>query len=278
MKTIELNNGTAMPVIGLGTFKSQDPEECEKSVLDAIEIGYRMIDTAQSYGNEEFVGRALAKSPVPRQEIFLTTKVWFGNYENARASVEESMKRLGTDYLDLVLLHWPFGNTYSAYRALEKMLKEGMVRAIGVSNFNPDRLIDLIQYNEIVPAVDQVETNLLCQQLVQHEWMAKYGVVHEGYSPFGRGRSDEVFDDPDLNAISRKYGKTVRQVTLRYQCQSDVVTIPKSTHYDRIKENFDIFDFELTDGEMAKIRALDKQMPLTGTPEKPETVLRSLTW
>ncbi|MCI1640539.1 MAG: aldo/keto reductase [Bacteroidales bacterium] len=278
METVKLNNGVEMPVIGLGTFKANDPDECEQGVVDALEVGYRMIDTAQSYGNEEYIGKALKRSGVKRADIFLTTKVWFRNFENARASVEESMRRLGTDYLDLVLLHWPFGNTYAAYRDLEKMLKEGSVRAIGVSNFNPDRLIDIIEYNEVVPAVDQIETNLAAQQLEAHEWLVKYGVQHEGYSPFGRGRMDGIYDNPVLVSIAEKYNKTPRQITLKYQLQCGVVIIPKSVHKARIIENLDLFDFSLDSGDMAALKGLDRNAPMTGTPQNPETVIRSLYW
>ncbi|MFA6592455.1 MAG: aldo/keto reductase [Bacteroidales bacterium] len=278
METVKLNNGVLMPVIGLGTFKSYDASLCKQSVLDALDAGYRMIDTAKHYGNESFIGEALKQTSVRREDIFLTTKVWFRDFSKAREAVMESMKRLNTDYLDLVLLHWPFADTYSAYRDLEKMLKEGSVRAIGVSNFNPDRLIDIIEYNEVVPSVNQIETNLTAQQKSAHEWMLKYGVQHEGYMPFGQGRINEIYEDERLVAIANAHHKTVRQVTLRFQIQSGVVIIPKSTHKDRIEENIDIFDFTLTPDEMTTISAFDKDSPMTGTPQRPETVLRSLTW
>lgn len=274
MKTVTLNNGVEMPVLGLGTYKTTDPSECLTSVRDALELGYRMIDTAQFYDNEEFVGQAVASSDVPREDIFITTKVWPTRFSDARASLMESMKKLRTDYIDLVLLHWPYGDIYAAWRDLEAMNREGLVRAIGVSNFNTDRLIDLMNFNEIAPAVNQIETNLYAQRLEEHEWLERLGVVHEGYMPFGQGRIDELFQSPRLLEIAARHGKSTRQVALRYQLQCGVIIIPKSVHRERIRANADVFDFELSPAEMLEIRSMDKGAPMTGTPETPDRVMK----
>ena len=278
MKTVKLNNGIEMPVLGLGTFLSNDPAVCEQSVVDAISLGYRLIDTAQGYGNEEHIGRAIARCGVPRKELFITTKVWFKNYGNTRASVEESMRKLQTDYLDLVLLHWPFGDTYAAWRVLEELYTEGKIRAIGVSNYTADRLVDLVNYNKVVPAVNQVETNLVSQQTEVRTWMDKLGVQHMGYAPFGQGKINEIYADEALQYIAGRYHKTVRQVVLRFQIQSDVVVIPKTTHIERMKENLEVFDFELLDNEIEILRALDQGQPLIGNPQNPDLVSSSIGW
>lgn len=278
MKTVKLNNGIEMPVLGLGTFLSNDPAVCEQSVVDAISLGYRLIDTAQGYGNEEHIGRAIARCGVPREELFITTKVWFRNYENTRASVEESMRKLQTDYLDLVLLHWPFGDTYAAWRALEQLYAEGKIHAIGVSNYTADRLVDLVNYNKVVPAVNQVETNLVSQQTEVRTWGDKLGVQHMGYAPFGQGHLDELYDEQALRHIADRYHKSVRQVVLRFQIQSGVVVIPKTTHIERIKENLEVFDFELLDNEMEILRSFDKGTPLIGNPQNPDLVYSSVDW
>ena len=278
METVKLNNGIEMPVLGLGTFLLTDPDTCERSISEAIRIGYRLIDTAQGYGNEEYIGRAVAGSDVAREELFITTKVWFKNYEHTRASVEESMRKLQTDYLDLVLLHWPFGNTYAAWRELEELYAAGRIRAIGVSNYTSDRLIDLILYNKVVPAVNQIETNLISQQTEIYRWMKKYRIQHEGYAPFGQGKIDALYDDPVLMYIADRYHKTVRQVVLRFQIQSGVVVIPKTMHPDRLKENFEVFDFGLEANEMEILRSFDKSTPLIGNPQDPVTVASSIEW
>ena len=278
MEYVKLNNGITMPQLGLGTFQSNDPKQCEQTILDALELGYRLIDTAQGYGNEAFIGNALAKTDVPREELFVVTKVWFKNYENTRESVLKSLQDLQLDYLDLVLLHWPFGNTYKAWRDLEGLYAEGRIRAIGVSNYNADRLVDLVQYNKVVPAVNQIETNLTAQQWDNREWMDKLSVQHMGYAPFGQGRMDDLYDDPRLTAIAGKYGKTARQVTLRYQLQCGVVVIPKSVHRERLQENIAVFDFSLTDEEMQQLRSLDKNTPLIGNPQSPALVEISAKW
>ncbi|MDO5759688.1 MAG: aldo/keto reductase [Bacteroidota bacterium] len=278
MIKVTLNNGIEMPQIGLGTFQTTNPKECRRSVLDALEIGYRLIDTAQGYGNEQFIGEALAESSVPRKDIFLVTKVWMGNYENAYESVLQSMERLHTDYLDLVLLHWPFGDVYKAWRDLEGLYHEGKARAIGVSNFNAGRLIDLINYNEVVPSVNQIETNIYSQQEKNREWMDKYGVQHMGYAPFGQGHINEVYDNPQLKAIAEAHHKTTRQVVLRFQLQIGCVVIPKSVHKQRLEENFNIFDFELSPQEMQTIASMNREQPLIGNPENPALVESSRKW
>lgn len=267
----ELNNGVQMPLLGFGTFQATD-EVCEESVLTAIRTGYRLIDTAQAYGNEEAVGRALAKCGVPREELFITTKVDYRAYDRARASVEESLVKLGLEYLDLVLLHWPYGNYYAAWRALEELYREGKIRAIGVSNFNPDRLVDLTSFNEVVPAVNQIETHLYCQRKAHHEWEEKLGVVWQGYMPLGRGRALEMFEEEPVRKAAEKYGKTPAQVLLRFLLQSGVSVIPKSVHEERIAENFDLFDFALTAEEMESLTLLDREMILVGNPEDPQRV------
>lgn len=278
METVKLNNGITMPMLGLGTFQVTDPETCERNVLEALETGYRLIDTAQAYGNEEYIGRALAHSNVPREELFLTTKVWFKDYGNAYASVEASLRRLRTDYLDLVLLHWPFGDTYAAWRDLERLYKEGKVRAIGVSNYTADRLIDLVNYNEIVPAVNQIETNLVSQQVETRRWMDKLGIRHQSYAPFGQGHIDSIYEDETLQHIAERYRKTPRQVVLRFLIQSGVIVIPKTVHRERLVENFDVFDFHLLDNEMEILRSYDKASPLIGNPLNPALVESSKNW
>ena len=237
-----------------------DKEECERCVLDALKVGYRHIDTAQSYFNEEEVGNAIAKSGVPREQIFLTTKVWVEHYgyDETRKSVLESMRKLKTNYIDLVLLHQPFADYYGAWRALEDLYAEGVIKAIGVSNFYPDRLVDICSFARIKPMVNQVETHPHNQQIEAHEWMKKYGVQHEAWAPFGEGRGG-MFEEPLLVKIGKKYGKTAAQVILRWDMQRNVVAIPKSTHIERMEQNFDIFDFELSEEDMAKIATLDKK-------------------
>lgn len=274
MEKVTLNNGVEMPVLGLGTYKSTDPAECSVSVKAALECGYKMIDTAQLYGNEDVVGKAIKESGIPRDEIFITTKIWCDNFSHARKAVMESLTKLRTDYIDLMLLHWPYGDIYAAWRDLEALYKEGVLRAIGVSNFNTDRLIDLINYNEIRPAVNQIETNLQAQRLKEHEWMTRLNVQHEGYMPFGQGRANEMFEDPKILEIAAKYGKTPRQVALRYQIQCGVIIIPKSVNPERVRANADVFDFSLTDQDMAALRSMDMEKPLTGDPETPERTMK----
>lgn len=277
MDFVKLNNGIKMPMLGFGTFQVQG-EECETSVLGAIKAGYRLIDTAEAYGNEEAVGNAIAKCGVSRSELFITTKVNFKSYDNTRRTVENSIKKLQTEYLDMVLLHWPFGNVYGAWRDLEKLLEEGKIRAIGVSNFEPDRLIDLISFNKVKPAINQIETHIYCQRHIEHEWEDKYGVAHQAYAPLGQGRANDMFEEEVIKRIANKYGKTPAQVSLRFLLQNHVVIIPKSVHESRMKENIDIFDFELTANELEAIRALDKRTAMIGNPEAPELVESAMKW
>lgn len=259
MEYITLSNGVEMPILGYGVYQVTK-EECERCVLDALKAGYRSIDTAQSYFNEEEVGSAIQKSGIAREDIFLTSKVWIENYgyEACRKSVEESMKKLQTDYLDLMLLHQPFSDYYGAWRALEELYEEGKLRAIGVSNFYPDRMVDIASFARIRPMVNQVETHPYNQQMIAKEYMDKYNVQIEAWAPFGEGRGG-LFEDATLKEIGAKYGKTTAQVMLRWHIQRGVVVIPKSTHYERMEENFNVFDFELTTEDMAQIAVLDKK-------------------
>lgn len=258
MKYVTLSNGVKMPILGYGVYQVT-PDECERCVLDALEVGYRSIDTAQSYFNEKQVGSAMQKSGIPRKELFLTTKVWIEHYgyEPAKASVLRSMEKLQTDYLDLVLLHQPFSDTYGAWRALEELYEAGKIRAIGVSNFYADRMVDFASFNRIKPMVNQVETHIFDQQKTAKEWMDKYGVQIEAWAPFGEGRGG-TFENPVIADIAEKHGKTPAQVMLRWLIQRGVVVIPKSTHKERMEENFQVFDFALTDEDMLAIAALDK--------------------
>lgn len=259
MKYVTLNNGVKMPVLGYGVYQIEDLKECERCVLDAIEVGYRSIDTAQTYGNEEAVGRAIKKCNVPREELFITTKVWISNagYEKAKNSIEESLKKLQLKYLDLVLIHEPFNDYYGTYRAMEEMYKSGKIRAIGVSNFYPDRLVDLIKFNEIVPAINQVETHPFNQQVKAKEIMDKYGVQIESWAPFAEGRNN-IFTNETLKKVGDKYNKSTAQVALKYLIQRGVIVIPKSVHKERMIQNFNIFDFKLDEDDMNKIVKLDK--------------------
>ena len=266
-----------MPMLGFGTFQMRE-DVCEKAVACALSEGYRMIDTAAAYGNEEAVGAAIKSSDVPRSDILITTKVNFSSYENARASVEKSLGLLGTDYLDLVLLHWPFGNYYAAWRVLEEMKREGKIREIGVSNFDPDRLIDLSHFNSEVPVINQTETHLYCQRLREHSYESALGVAHEAYAPLGQSRANEMFDEPAVRAVMERAGKTPAQVLLRFLVDSDVIAIPKSAHAERIRENFGIFDFSLTEDELAALRSLDKASPMIGRAEDPEFAKVAVTW
>lgn len=272
MDYVTLNNGVKMPKLGYGVYQTP-PEETERCVLDAIRIGYRSIDTAQAYGNEEGVGNAIVKCGLPREDLFITTKIWISNYgyEKAKASIEESLKKLQTGYIDLPLLHQPFGDYYGAYRAMEEAYKEGKVRAIGVSNFYPDRYLDIFHFSEIKPAVNQVETHVFQQQKAAKKYMEKHGTQIMSWGPFAEGKND-YFQNPVLKEIGAQYGKSVAQVALRFLLQSDVVVIPKSTHENRMKENFDVFDFALTEEDMKKIQALDTGKSLFFSHYDPETV------
>ena len=258
MMYVTLSNGVKMPQLGYGVYQVTK-EECERCVLDALKVGYRSIDTAQSYFNEEEVGNAIAKSGVPRKEIFLTTKVWIEHYgyEECKKSVEISMEKLKTDYIDLMLLHQPFADYYGAWRALEDLYEEGKLRAIGISNFYPDRMVDIASFSKIRPMVNQVEVHPHNQQTVANEWNEKYGLKLEAWAPFGEGRGG-MFELSELKAIADKYGKTTAQVILRWHLQRGIVVIPKSTHIERMEENFNVFDFALDAEDMNAIAALDK--------------------
>lgn len=272
MEYITLNNGVKMPKLGFGVFQIAK-EDCERCVLDAIKVGYRHIDTAQSYFNEEEVGNAISKCGLPRKDLFITTKVWIDNYgyEQAKESVLKSMKKLKVDYLDLVLLHQPFSDYYGAYRALQELYKEDKIRAIGASNFAPDRLTDMIAFNEIPPQVNQVEVNPLHQQIPAQENMVKRHVQMEAWAPFGEGKNN-MFHNPVLLNIAEMYQKSTAQVMLRWLMQRDIVALAKSTHIERMKENIEIFDFFLSDEDMKKISELDTMESLFFDHQTPETV------
>ncbi|OOQ59795.1 aldo/keto reductase [Mucilaginibacter pedocola] len=258
METIKLNNGVEMPLLGFGVFQVTDLAECERSVMDAIETGYRLIDTAQSYMNEEAVGKAIKQSGVAREELFITTKLWIQSlgYEGAKKAFETSLKKLQLDYLDLYLIHQPFGDVYGEWRAMEELYKEGKVRAIGVSNFHPDRLIDLIIHNEITPAVNQVETHPFHQQFAAQQYMAENNVQIESWGPFAEGKNG-IFQNELLKGIAEKYDKTIAQVILRWLTQRGVVAIPKSVRKERMAENINVFDFKLSADDMEAIKTLD---------------------
>lgn len=272
MEYVVLDNGIKMPQLGYGVYQV-DAAECERCVSDAIGAGYRLIDTAQAYGNEEGVGNAVAKSGLPRSEFFLVTKIWISNagYEKAKASIDESLEKLKTDYVDLLLIHQPFGDYYGTYRAMEEAYKQNKVRAIGVSNFYPDRLIDLVHFSEIPPMVNQVETHPFNQQVTAKSYMDKYHVQIMSWGPFAEGKNN-MFHNEVLTEIANKYKKTVAQVILRFLLQSGVVVIPKSTHKERMEENIDVFDFVLLEEDMDKIRALDTAQSLFFSHSDPATV------
>jgi 2,5-diketo-D-gluconate reductase A len=272
MEYVTLSNGVKMPILGYGVYQVT-PEECERCVLDALKAGYRSIDTAQVYYNEEQVGSAIQKSGVPREEIFLTTKVWLEHYgyEQTLASVKESMRKLQTDYLDLLLLHQPFGDAYGAWRALEELYEAGKLRAIGISNYYPDRMVEFANFNRIKPMVNQIETHIFDQQKVSKEWADKYGIQLEAWAPFGEGRGG-TFENPVIADIAAKHGKTPAQVMLRWHIQRGIVVIPKSTHYERMVENFNVFDFALTDEDMTAIAALDTATSSFFSHQDPATI------
>lgn len=258
MKNVTLNNGVEMPILGFGVFQVTDLAECERSVLDAIDVGYRLIDTAASYGNEEAVGRAIKGSGVSREDLFVTTKLWIqtDGYEGTKKAFENSLKRLGLDYVDLYLMHQPLGDVYGEWRAMQEIYKAGKARAIGVSNFYPDRLIDLIVHNDIVPAVNQIETHPFNQQIETQQFLQENGVQIQSWGPFAEGKHN-IFQDELLTSLAEKYGKTVAQVILRWLTKRGVVVIPKSVRKERMAENFNIFDFELSGEDMEAIKALD---------------------
>ncbi|RYY30419.1 MAG: aldo/keto reductase [Chitinophagaceae bacterium] len=258
MQQVRLNNGIEMPILGFGVFQVTDLRECERSVLDAIEAGYRLVDTAASYQNEEAVGNAIRKSGVPREEIFLTTKLWIqsNGYEGTKKAFDNSLKRLGLDYIDLYLMHQPYGDVHGEWRAMQDLYKQGKARAIGVSNFHSDRLIDLIVHNEIVPAVNQVETHPFHQQIEMQQFLIENTVQIESWGPFAEGKNN-IFQNSVLMSIGKRYNKSVAQVVLRWLTQRGIIAIPKSVRKERIVENFNIFDFELSADEMEEIKVLN---------------------
>lgn len=274
MKTVTLNNGIKMPIVGFGVFQIEDASQCEQCVLDALDVGYRLIDTAQAYYNEEAVGSALEKTSIPREEIFLTTKVWvteFG-YEKTRASVLESMRKLKVDYIDLVLIHQCLSDYYGAYHALEDLYEEEKIKAIGISNFSAERMADIATFNKIVPAVNQVETHLFWQQHELHKWMEKYHIQHEAWGPLAQHRIGEIINNSIVRAIAQKYRKTPTQVALRYLVQREIVIIPKTTSKERMKENIDIFDFSLSSEDMENLKMIDEDKSLWCAYENPMIV------
>lgn len=258
MQTVKLNNGVEMPLLGFGVFQMTDADECERAVIDALETGYRLIDTAASYQNETQVGNALKQSQIAREDLFITTKLWLQDtsYEGAKAQFQRSLSRLQLDYVDLYLIHQPYGDVHGAWRAMEELYQAGKIRAIGVSNFHPDRLADLIAFNKVIPAVNQVEVNPFNQQLHAVPWMQSKNIQPEAWAPFAEGRNG-LFQHPQLTAISEKYGKSVGQVVLRWLFQRGIVSLAKSVRKTRMAENINILDFTLTDNEMTQIAAMD---------------------
>lgn len=272
MKTVKLNNGVEMPILGFGVYQVE-PGETEEVVYNALQVGYRSIDTAAAYMNEEAVGNAIKRSNIAREELFITTKLWIqdAGYENAIKAFEKSMKNLQLDYLDLYLIHQPFGDIYGSWRAMEELYKQGKIKAIGVSNFQPDRMMDFILHNEIVPAVNQIETHPFHQQIENQEFLQKNGVQIESWGPFAEGKND-IFKSEILTSIGKKYNKTVAQVILRWMIQREIVVIPKSVRRERMEENFNVFDFELTKQDMETIKQLDIKKSAFLDHRDPETV------
>ena len=259
MQTVKLNNGTEMPILGFGVFQMNDLAECERSVNDALEVGYRSIDTAASYLNEEAVGNAIKSSGIARKELFITTKLWISDagYDNAKRAFERSLKKLQSDYLDLYLIHQPYNDVFGAWRAMEELYKQGLVKAIGVSNFQPDRVMDFIVHNEIKPAVNQIETHPFNQQIETQKFLKDNGVQIESWGPFAEGKNN-LFKNELLASIGKQYNKSIAQVILRWLIQREVVCIPKSVRRERMAENFNVFDFELSEADMQKIATLDE--------------------
>jgi diketogulonate reductase-like aldo/keto reductase len=273
MQKVMLNNGVEMPILGFGVYQIEDAKQCEQAVYDALIAGYRLIDTAAAYMNEEAVGKAIKRSGIPREEIFITTKLWIqdAGYENAKKAFAKSLKRLQVDYVDLYLIHQPFGDVYGSWRAMEELYREGKIRAIGVSNFYPDRLVDLISHNEVVPAVNQVETHPFCQQIESHNLMKENNIQIMSWGPFAEGRNN-MLQNEVLVSIGKKYNKSVAQVILRWLTQREIVAIPKSVHKERITENSNIFDFELNQEDMETITALDTKESVFFSHREPDFV------
>jgi 2,5-diketo-D-gluconate reductase A len=260
MKNIKLNNGVEMPILGFGVYQIPDAEECEKSVLTALEAGYRSIDTAAAYGNEEAVGKAISKSGIDRKQLFITTKLWISNagYEKAKEGFEKSLNKLGLDYLDLYLIHQPYGDVHGSWHAMEELYENGKIRAIGISNFQPDRVMDMIVFNKVVPAVNQIETHPFHQQIETQQFLKENNVQQESWGPFAEGKNN-LFTNELLAAIGKKYNKSIAQVVLRWMIQRDIVVIPKSVTKNRIVQNFEVFDFELATTDMEQIKTLDEK-------------------
>lgn len=279
MQTVTLNNGVKMPILGFGVYQIPDANECEKAVYEALLAGYRLIDTAAGYLNEEAVGRAVKRSGVPREELFITTKIWVqdAGYESAKLAFAKSLKKLQLDYLDLYLIHQPFGDYYSTWRAMEELYREGKIRAIGVSNFMPDRLMDLMVHNEIAPAVNQIETHPFYQQTESAAFLKAQGVQHQSWAPFAEGRNN-LFSNEVLTSIAEKHHKSVAQVVLRWMVQREIVVIPKSVSKERIAENFNIFDFTLSADDMKQISALDTRQSLFLSYHDPEVAKMMGKW
>lgn len=273
MQKVKLNNGVEMPILGFGVFQIPDLSECEKSVSDALEVGYRLIDTAASYFNEEAVGNALKNSGIPREELFITSKLWIqsNGYESTKKAFDTSLKKLQLDYLDLYLIHQPFGDVFGEWRAMEELYKEGKIRAIGVSNFHPDRLMDLMVHHEIVPAVNQVETHPFNQQIANQQFMIENNVQIQSWGPFAEGKKN-LFQNELLSSIGTKYDKSIAQVVLRWLIQRGVIAIPKSIRKERMVENFHIFDFELSLADMNAIQSIDTKISTFFDHRDPEMV------
>jgi 2,5-diketo-D-gluconate reductase A len=278
VKKLTLNNGVEIPALGFGVFQMSDLAECERAVRDAIEVGYRLIDTAASYLNEEAVGRALKNSGIPREHLFVTTKLWVqdASYEGAKRAVKNSLKRLQLDYLDLYLIHQPYGDVYGAWRAMEELNADGTLKAIGVSNFYPDRIADFVLHNKVAPAVNQIEVNPFHQRIESQKLHDKYKIQTEGWAPFAEGKHD-IFKNETLASIAAKHGKSVAQVILRWHIESDIIVIPKSVKKERMIENFSVFNFALSDEDMTAIRALDRKTTSFFDHRDPEWVERLST-
>jgi 2,5-diketo-D-gluconate reductase A len=275
MEYVTLNDGHRMPQLGFGVFQIDDLAECERAVTEALSVGYRLLDTAASYGNEEAVGRAIKASGIARDDLFVTTKLWLedAGYDRTKRAVERSMQRLGVGYLDLYLIHQPFGDYYGSWRAMQELRAEGVLRSIGVSNFFPDRLVDLIMHNEITPAVDQIETHVFNQRTADQQVMQRYGVQIESWGPFAEGKNG-FFTNEILTGIAEAHDTSIAQVALRWMLQRGVVVIPKSVRRDRMTENLDVFDFTLTDEQLSQIATLDLGQSMFFDHRDPEQVAR----